>query len=922
LGCTTAAWLGAGVQFPVPTCHSCDRPLADSDRFCGTCGAPVKRAGPISSDAETVAFVGNPDDQTRLQSVGFSSPAGWLSSSSDSGHGRFEPGTLLAGRYRIVDRKGQGGMGEVYRADDLKLGQPVAVKFLPASLEADPIRLAQFHSEVRLARQVAHKNVCRMYDVGEVDGLPFLTMEYVDGEDLASLLRRIGRLPEDKALDLARQLCAGLAAAHERGILHRDLKPANVMIDGQGQVRITDFGLAAVAGAAGQSRAGTPGYMAPELLAGGDATVASDVYALGLVLYELFTGRRAYAAQTIADLVRQQNETPLTRPSTVIRDLDPAIERTIMRALDRDPALRPKSALAVAASLPGGDPLAAALAAGETPSPEMVAAAGERSGIARSYAVAGTIGVILLLVAAAFVSLQRRTLSHATPDKPPAVLLDRAQQVLEAAGYPTRLSGDRWEFSPDNDLLAYAIEHRDTLGGDIFTARPGLLRFSLRTSPRALAPLNPLGAVTMRDPPFELSGMTQVVLDAAGRLMTLHVVPPQKDVTAAASPVDWSVLFRLAGLDQPTFREVPPQWLPRGDADTRVAWVGAMPGGPPQIRIEAAAWHGRPIYFQVIGPWTRADRMDEAPVGRGARQLNAFASMATAFLILAALFVARMNVRAGRGDWTGAWRLAAVAVVGQLITWAFNDPHMGNPSMEVNRFFSSIGEALFAGGLLFVMYLAVEPAVRRYWPDSLLGWTRLLRGRFVDARVGRDVLVGLAAGALTQLLLSARDPLQGLAGAHYPAATFGNTRYFEGSRYVLGYFASILAFQAVFNAMWCIFAIVGLKRLFKGMWLVGVAATVVFTFLAARDIFVGSPGNQWINLAFAMAVVAIVTVVAIRVGLLATSACFLATLVISATPWTFDTGAWYFQQSAVSLILISALALFAGHAARTGAAAG
>jgi serine/threonine protein kinase len=149
-------------------------------------------------------------------------------------------------------------MGEVYRADDLKLGQPVALKFLPSSLEADPVRLAQFLSEVRLARQVAHKNVCRMYDVGEVDGLPFLTMEYVDGEDLASLLRRIGRLPEDKALDLARQLCAGLAAAHEKGILHRDLKPANVMIDGQGQVRITDFGLAAVAGASGQSRAGTP----------------------------------------------------------------------------------------------------------------------------------------------------------------------------------------------------------------------------------------------------------------------------------------------------------------------------------------------------------------------------------------------------------------------------------------------------------------------------------------------------------------------------------------------------------------------------------------------------------------------------------------------------------------------------------------
>src|SRR4051812_9500097 len=388
-----------------------------------------------------------------------SSPSSWLSSSSDGVHGRFEPGTLLAGRYRIVDRRGQGGMGEVYRADDLKLGQPVALKFLPATLEADAVRLAQFHSEVRLARQVAHKNVCRMYDVGEVEGLPFLTMEYVDGEDLSSLLRRIGRLPEDKALDLARQMCAGLAAAHERGILHRDLKPANVMIDGEGQVRITDFGLAAVAGAAGQSRAGTPAYMAPELLAGKDASVASDIYALGLVFYELFTGRRAFVASSIADLIRQQSDSQVTTPRSLVKDLDPAIEKTILRTLAREPELRPASALAVAASLPGGDPLAAALAAGETPSPEMVAAAGEQRRVAGPYAVAGTLGVIALLIVSAVVSVQRRTLSRAALDKPPEVLLDRAEQVLQKIGQPSRGTNHWWNFTLDNDLLGYGSTH-------------------------------------------------------------------------------------------------------------------------------------------------------------------------------------------------------------------------------------------------------------------------------------------------------------------------------------------------------------------------------------------------------------------------------------------------------------------------------
>ena len=129
---------------------------------------------------------------------------------------------MLDGRYRIIGLLGRGGMGEVYRADDLRLGQPVALKFLPEDLRRDPVRLSQFHNEVRTARQVSHPNVCRVYDIGEAEGLLYLSMEYVDGEDLATSLRRIGRFPEDKAAEIARQLCAGLAAAHQRGVIHRD----------------------------------------------------------------------------------------------------------------------------------------------------------------------------------------------------------------------------------------------------------------------------------------------------------------------------------------------------------------------------------------------------------------------------------------------------------------------------------------------------------------------------------------------------------------------------------------------------------------------------------------------------------------------------------------------------------------------------
>src|SRR5689334_4744198 len=199
-------------------------------------------------------------------------------SSSSAVHGRFEPGTRLGTRYRVVGLLGRGGMGEVYRADDLELNQSVALKFLPEKVARNPEDLARLRQEVRIARQIAHPNVCRTYDIAEADGQVFVVMEYVDGEDLASVLRRLGRPTPDKALEIARQLCLGLGAAHENGVLRRDLKPANIMIDGRGRVRITDFGRAGTVEelAAEGGGAGTPGYMAPELLRGGAASAQSD----------------------------------------------------------------------------------------------------------------------------------------------------------------------------------------------------------------------------------------------------------------------------------------------------------------------------------------------------------------------------------------------------------------------------------------------------------------------------------------------------------------------------------------------------------------------------------------------------------------------------------------------------------------------
>src|SRR5882757_8386231 len=285
------------------TCKACGVDVANNRRFCSSCGTPVI----VGDEVATFDFA----PATPLQSQQRSASASRRPSSAFPSEGLFMPGSMVSGRYRIITLLGRGGMGEVYRADDLTLGQPVALKFLPDQAAGDEALLERFRNEVRTARKVSHPNVCRVYDVGEVDGQTFFTMEYVDGEDLASLLRRIGRLPQDKALDMARQLCAGLAAAHAKGVLHRDMKPANIMLDGRGQAVITDFGLAGVADQipGTEVRSGTPAYMAPEQLAGEHVSVRSDIYSLGMVLYEVFTGKRAFAETTVKAFRTGREET-------------------------------------------------------------------------------------------------------------------------------------------------------------------------------------------------------------------------------------------------------------------------------------------------------------------------------------------------------------------------------------------------------------------------------------------------------------------------------------------------------------------------------------------------------------------------------------------------------------------------------------
>ena len=733
----------------MPLCPTCSADLERPSAFCPSCGSSLQG----DDDARTVLTTtptpapaptsgrpaSSPPSPPPLSGISHlsSTHAAWLHSHSSS-DGGFAPGVIVGGRFRIVGLLGRGGMGEVYRADDLVLAQPVALKFLPRELAADPERLARFYAEVRIARQVSHPSVCRVYDIGEIEGQPYLSMEHVDGDDLSSLLRRIGRLPADKGLDVARQLCAGLAAAHQRGVLHRDLKPANILIDAQGKVRITDFGLAVLAGSggAGEKRAGTPAYMAPEQLARNEVSIQSDIYSLGLVLYEIFTGKRAFRGNTLLELERTQRDMP-ENPTTVISDLDPVIERAILRCLERDPAQRPESALAVAASLPGGDPLAAALAAGELPSPEIVAAAGGIGALRRRAAWTALAvflaGMVVLVATAGRVYL----LGRVAQPKPSAVLQERAGELLAVLGYDGAVADRAWSYGHNHDYLRWVREQDSTAArwDDLANTRVPSFQFWHRRSARSMLPWNPGtgGRVTFSDPPRNETGMTSLVLDTQGRLLWFEAVPPQIDSTQVAGrgvAVDWRPLFVAAGLDTTRFAPAASIWVPGVHCDTRVAWTGTVADLPEvPLRVEAASFGGRVAAFAVIAPWTRANRMLPPAISRRDRTAQTVNAVLLFALLAGGCAAARHHLLTGRGDRRGATRLALAILALGIFSWLMAANHVASISEEWQTFVVNLGTALFLAGLVWVLYLALEPYVRQRSPDSLISWNRLLAGR-------------------------------------------------------------------------------------------------------------------------------------------------------------------------------------------------
>jgi predicted Ser/Thr protein kinase len=813
---------------------------------------------------------------------------------------RFPPGTLIGGRYRVVQLVGRGGMGEVYRAEDLRLGEEVALKFLAASVAENPGRRARFISEAKVARKLTHANLCRVHDFGEADGEWFLSMEFVEGEDLSVLLKRKGRLPAEEALDVAQQLCLGLAAAHERGVLHRDLKPANVMVDVHGRVRLMDFGLAALANeiAADDALAGTPRYMAPEQLRGTEVTMKSDLYALGLVLHEIFVGRLPPPDWDTA-----------TSPESLAPDVDPAVLRVIAACLDPDPRRRPASAIVVAANMPGGDPLAAAVRAGELPSPAMVAAAATTFAVPKATAAAlAACAVGAMLLVATYTMTINPFLAPSSWARPPEALVDRAKDVVKSLGLGDQPRHHASGIQVDD---AYLAELRRTRSGaDRWTPlrdpRPAAAAVWWRGSPRPLGTFDHAYAATPDAPPPG-DGEVSARISMAGDLLGLEARPPLN--LAAKRPVEqsWDDLFARAGLDRSRFAEEDPRGPPPAGSDSRRAWEGPAPEGTAAVRVEGATLGDAVVSFRVLRPWHRAGAPSSSDSVLGTIEEICLSAAFVVFL----LFAFR-NVRRRRVDLRAATRLGIfLAIMGTAYWLCQTDDLVGDAGL----FWSlahGVGQALFVGLFGAATYLAVEPFVRRHLPHLLVGSTRLLEGRIMDPVVGRDLLAGAAGVFLIEILVGVVFGLSAL-GVDVASPPRHLTEGL-GLYGIKGGVAELIRCVRLGPTMAVMLAgiFAGVFALFRRRRLAFVLTVLLGGLLLAKHWVFESLGLQ---ILFGALTAAIGMLVLVRFGVLAASVFGILAYANAEIPVTFAPDAWYARGAAAYVVAFVVLLVWGWRAA-------
>src|SRR5690349_9375976 len=326
-------------------CPVCTAQNPDTASVCGKCHTPL----PFVDSQETLNVRGGQEDWSAA------GPSKTPFPSSKTGFDELAPGTLLAGRYEILQLLGRGGMGAVYKARDKELDRLVALKLIRPDLARNPEMVRRFKQELILARQVTHKNVIRIFDLGQADGIKFITMDFVAGHDLRALLKEKGKFPPTEAARIMLQICRALEAAHGEHVIHRDLKPQNIMLDGKGRVYVMDFGIARSVHVPGMTQTGaligTPEYMSPEQARGENLDQRSDIFSLGVIFYEILTGEKPYPSDVPIATLWKRMQDPVTPPVKLEPTLPPALNDIVVKALQIEPENRFVSARAMAHQL-------------------------------------------------------------------------------------------------------------------------------------------------------------------------------------------------------------------------------------------------------------------------------------------------------------------------------------------------------------------------------------------------------------------------------------------------------------------------------------------------------------------------------------------------------------------------------------------
>jgi serine/threonine-protein kinase len=554
--------------------------------------------------------------------------------------------------------------------------------------------------------------------------------------------------------------------------------------------------------------------------------------------------------------------------------------------------------------------LAAALAAGETPSPELVAAAGETEGFRPRVAVAWLASALIGLAAVCALSDKVYMTGVVPLPNPPDALAAKAHELIQQFGYTAPPLDSASGFFEDDDYLRYIEEHDKTPNRweQLKSGNPSAIGFWYRESPRYLLALMlfSVGSVLPSDPARDVSGMTYEALDPSGRLEYFEVVPPQLEQSKGTAPApDWPMLFKATGLDIAQFKPADSEWTPPVWSDARAAWTGVAPGRPGvPLRVEAAAYRGKPVYFDLIWPWTRPERMQEYQ--RTAQEKANSAIFLALFLavLMGAVFLARRNLRLGRGDRRGAFRLAVFVLVILALAWGIEAHHLPT-SYEFALFVIITSAALFIAAFVWLLYIGLEPFVRRRWPNALISWNRVLAGQFRDPLVGRNVLMGVALGVAGVCLLGTlRHFAEGWFGRLPPRPMMTSLEPLLGARGMIGGLLGIIPDEFGF-ALGLFFLFVLLRLLLRKDW---VAAAVFVLIFAALNAFSGK--YPLVGAVFGAVSVGIVIFVLKRFGLFCLMVFFTTSNVLNAFVHSIQLSQWYAAPTLLGVLFVLALAAY------------